>query len=133
MWARRAHTGSEGPFDVRDGGCACTPGDNAAFLTGPAAGYPTKESVIWTKPILRLGDAYYCPSPPILFRSSIEVLESLLNKGHTRRPISMVERTRWSRWPSSIYGVSCPAAQGRSVANIRSSLLARAPARTPNG
>lgn len=61
--------------------CSCGPGDNAAFLTDPVAGYPTKESIVWTKPIVRIGDAYYCPSPPVLFRSCIGVLESLLNRG----------------------------------------------------
>jgi hypothetical protein len=58
--------------------CSNGLGDNAAFLEPPFAGYPTKESTIWTKPILKVGEQYYCPSPVVLFRSSLEVLESLL-------------------------------------------------------
>ncbi|WP_437574743.1 SEC-C metal-binding domain-containing protein [Sorangium sp. So ce887] len=59
---------------------ACTPGDNAAFLSPPFAGYPTKDTIIWAKPFVRLEESFFCPSPPLLFRSMLEALDGILLK-----------------------------------------------------
>lgn len=62
---------------------ACTPGDNAPFISPPFAGYPTKDTIVWTKPLARVGERFFCPSPPLLFRSMLEALDSLLLKDKT--------------------------------------------------
>jgi hypothetical protein len=60
--------------------CASALGENSPFLADPFAGHPSKDTIIWRKPLLQLGGAYYCPSPALLNRSGIEVIDGLLSQ-----------------------------------------------------
>lgn len=54
-------------------------GANTEFIQPPHGdAWPTSPSAIYSKPILRANDAYYCFVPNILFRQMTEILEGLI-------------------------------------------------------
>lgn len=57
-------------------------GDNYdPFLTyEKAPGWPTNDSIVYTKPILSCDNKYYCFGPSIFFRNLIGIVESLILK-----------------------------------------------------
>ncbi|HET7116228.1 MAG TPA: hypothetical protein VFI29_07040, partial [Hanamia sp.] len=53
-------------------------GDNAAFLQGKFGGFPLGDTVIQTKPLVRVGDKYYCFSINLAFRNLFSITAGLL-------------------------------------------------------
>ncbi len=56
-------------------------GDNQAFVTfHKSPGWPTNDSIVFEKPLIRHNGEYYCFGPQILFRNIGNILESWLEK-----------------------------------------------------
>jgi len=53
-------------------------GDNAAFLQGKFGGFPLGDSVIKTKPLIKVGDKYFCFSINLSFRNIFDITANLL-------------------------------------------------------
>lgn len=53
-------------------------GDNAAFLQGKFGGFPLGDSVIQTKPLIKVGEKYFCFSINLSFRNIFDITANLL-------------------------------------------------------
>lgn len=53
-------------------------GDNAAFLQGKFGGFPLGDSVIKTKPLVKVGEKYFCFSINLSFRNIFDITANLL-------------------------------------------------------
>ena len=53
-------------------------GDNATFLQGKFGGFPLGDSVIQTKPLIKVGEKYFCFSINISFRNIFDITANLL-------------------------------------------------------
>lgn len=53
-------------------------GDNAAFQQGKFGGFPVGDSVIKTKPLVKVGDKYFCFSINLSFRNIFDITANLL-------------------------------------------------------
>jgi len=60
--------------------CSSAPGENAAFFT-KGEGRPDAETIIWSKPFVRIEDEFFCASPLTVNRSPLSVLDGLLLRG----------------------------------------------------
>lgn len=55
-------------------------GDNAAFLQGKFGGFPLGDTIIQTKPLIKVGDKYYCFSINLSFRNLFSITANLLQQ-----------------------------------------------------
>jgi hypothetical protein len=55
-------------------------GDNAAFLQGKFGGFPLGDTVIQNKPLIKVGDKYYCFSINLAFRNLFSITANLLQQ-----------------------------------------------------
>jgi hypothetical protein len=55
-------------------------GDNADFMQGKFGGFPLGDTIIQTKPLIKIGDKYYCFSINLAFRNLFLITASLLQK-----------------------------------------------------
>lgn len=53
-------------------------GDNAAFIQGKYGGFPLGDSMIQTKPLIQVGEKYYCFSTNLAFRNLFNITADLL-------------------------------------------------------
>jgi hypothetical protein len=53
-------------------------GDNAVFVQGKFGGFPLGDTIIQTKPLLRIGEKYYCFSISLPFRNLFNIAANLL-------------------------------------------------------
>ena len=53
-------------------------GDNAAFLQGKFGGFPLGDSIIKTKPLIKVGEKYFCFSINLSFRYIFDITANLL-------------------------------------------------------
>ena len=53
-------------------------GDNVSFLQGKFGGFPLGDSAIKTKPLIKVGDKYYCISINLAFRNIFDITANLL-------------------------------------------------------
>lgn len=53
-------------------------GENAAFLQGKFGGFPLGDSIIKTKPLIKVGDKYFCFSINLAFRNIFDITANLL-------------------------------------------------------
>ena len=53
-------------------------GDNSAFVQGKFGGFPLGDSLIQTKPLIKIGDKYYCFSINLAFRNLFNITANLL-------------------------------------------------------
>ena len=55
--------------------------ENRMFLEGEKSnGWPTADSIVYVKPLIRRGDDYFCPNPVLLFRRLDRVIESWIRE-----------------------------------------------------
>lgn len=55
-------------------------GDNAAFLQGKFGGFPLGDTIIQTKPLIKVDNKYYCFSINLAFRNLFSITASLLQQ-----------------------------------------------------
>lgn len=55
-------------------------GDNASFLQGKFGGFPLGDTIIHTKPLIRVGEKYYCFSINLAFRNLFKITATLLQQ-----------------------------------------------------
>jgi hypothetical protein len=53
-------------------------GDNALYLQGKYGGFPLGDSIIKTKPLIKVGDKFFCFSINLAFRNIFDITENLL-------------------------------------------------------
>lgn len=73
-------------------------GDNALFIQGKFGGFPLGDSVIHTKPLIKVDEKYYCFSINLPFRNLFNITASLLQNAD---PIYYEQRFRGNTNPSS--------------------------------
>lgn len=60
-------------------------GENSDFLSSKGAnGWPTNDSIIYERPLIRHNEKYYCFIPQLLFRNSINILEEIIKEKHQK-------------------------------------------------
>ncbi|KNZ68664.1 Preprotein translocase subunit SecA [Thermincola ferriacetica] len=60
---------------------SCSFGENELFVAfEKAPGWPTNDSIIYSKPLVSYGEKYYCFIPQVLFRNIGNILEDLIKQ-----------------------------------------------------
>jgi hypothetical protein len=56
------------------------PGDNEPFVTfKKSPGWPSNDTKSTDRPLLRIGDDYYCPNPVFLLRNRLNILDNIIS------------------------------------------------------